>query len=75
MTSNWASGWLKVNPKNRDLAKKLRKGIGVDPSDCRIIQIYCDHLCEAIEAAEILETALDYYINTPAARLERVLGD
>jgi len=59
--------------KDRDLAIKLRDRVAFNSSDCRILEIYCDGLCESARAAELIETALDYYIKTPAARMERVL--
>jgi len=58
--------------KNRDLAKKLKKNMGYDPADCRNIVIWLDGLCESAEGVEIIEKALDLYINTPVERLERL---
>ena len=58
--------------KKRDLAIEIRKRIGVDPSDCRNIMIFTDSLCQTFPAIEILERALDLYIQTPEARIERL---
>ena len=61
--------------KNRELAKKLKKQIYFDPEDCRNIKIQCEQLCESSEAVEIIEKALELYINTPVERLERFTNE
>ena len=58
--------------KRRDQAKELRESIGVDPSDCRVIQIFCGTLCATFPAIAIIERALDLYIATPEARIKRL---
>ena len=58
--------------KRRKIAKLIRENIGVDPSDCRIIQIHCSTLCATFPAIAIIERALDLYIATPEARIERL---
>lgn len=58
--------------KERELAEKIIKNIGVDPSDCRIVQIFAETLCSTPVAIDIITRGLELYIATPEERIDRL---